>query len=466
MEITRKSGKKHVLSVFALVMINIIAIDSLRNLPVNAVMGVSIFFYYLAGGLLFLIPSALITAELATHHPKTGGAYVWVREAFGRKWGFISIWLQWIYNVIWYPTILSFVAANVAYLINPALVNNKIYMASMVVGLFSIGTLVNCFGMSLSGLTSILSAIGGTIIPMLSVIVLGGLWMLKGHPLAIEPTVKNFVPSLHMDTLAFLVVVLFSLMGLEMSASHAEEVKNPERDYPRALYYSGFLIMVSLMLASVAIAIVIPKSNLNIISGLDQAFELFLSAFHLKWLMPVVVLLIILGGFGGMAAWVIGPTRGLQVAAEDECTPKIFRKKNAKGAPIAILLLQWLIVLILSGLFVIFKFIGTWYWILSDLTAQLALLFYILMFAAAIRLRYKTPFKQHAFRIPGGKLGVWIVAMIGIITSIVAIFFGFLPPTGVQISSTKMYEALLIGGMILFTLPPIFIYKIQKKRKA
>lgn len=96
--ITRKS--KRVLSVFSLVMINIIAIDSLRNLPANAKTGFTIAFFYLIGTVFFMIPLALISAELATHRPKAGGAYVWVREAFGEQWGFLSIWLQWLVIVI------------------------------------------------------------------------------------------------------------------------------------------------------------------------------------------------------------------------------------------------------------------------------------------------------------------------------------------------------------------------------
>ncbi len=82
--------------------------------------------------------------------------------------------------------------------------------------------------------------------------------------------------------MAFLVVVFFSLMGIEMSAVHAEEVKNPERDYPRALYYSALIIVISAALSSTSIALIVPQQTLNIVSGLDQVFALFLNAFHLK----------------------------------------------------------------------------------------------------------------------------------------------------------------------------------------
>ena len=171
MEIT--VNKDRALGVFSLVMINVIAIDSLRNLPANAANGFSLVLLYVIASVLFLVPCILVTAELATHHPKTGGVYVWMREAFGPQWGFLTIWLQWIYNVFWYPTILSFIATNIAYLIDPALANEKIYIVPMVIGMFLIATWLNARGMKLSSIISTVCAIAGTIVPMIAIILLG-----------------------------------------------------------------------------------------------------------------------------------------------------------------------------------------------------------------------------------------------------------------------------------------------------
>lgn len=456
------SKNKKMLSVFSLVMINVIAIDSLRNLPTNAATGLYIIFYYLLASLVFLIPCLLITAELATNHPKTGGAYIWVRNAFGPLYGFITIWLQWIYNVIWYPTILSFIAVNIAYLFNPSLGSHKAFVVPLIIGLFTLSTIANNYGMKLSSLVSTLSAIIGTIIPMIAIIILGLAWVLLGKPLAIEPTLTHFIPTnLNGSNIAFLVVIFFSLMGFEMSGVHADEVNNPKRDFPKALLYSSILVMLTMVLASAAIAIVVPAHDLSIISGLDQAFSLFLTRFHLSWMMPIVILCIILGGFGGMSAWVLGPAKGLMVAAEDRCAPAFFAKANSRGAPVNMLFAQWVIVIVLCIMFLLFKSLNTWYWILSDLTAQLALLFYILMFAAAIRLRYTTEKKENAFLIPGGKLGLWITGLLGISSSLFAITIGFIPPSNIHINHVIGYEMVLIGGCMLFTLMPVLIYKLK-----
>ena len=109
-------------------MINIIAVDSLRSLPISATYGLSIFFLYGLMALFFFIPCALVTAELATGWPNTGGIYVWVREAFGRRWGFFVIFMQWIYNIVWFPTIMAFIASTCHITLTPLFL--KILMSS------------------------------------------------------------------------------------------------------------------------------------------------------------------------------------------------------------------------------------------------------------------------------------------------------------------------------------------------
>ena len=418
-----QQGPKKVLSVFALAMINVIAVDSLRSLPIGAEYGFSIVFFYIVGALLFFIPTALVAAELATGWPRTGGIYVWIREAFGRQGAFITIWLQWIYNVVWYPTILSFLATTIIYIINPHLASNKTFMLMVILVLFWLITALNCLGMKISGYISIVGAIVGTIFPMLFIIFLGGLWLLKGHPSQVAFSSSTFWPNLsHMGNLAFFVAVLFGLVGMEMSAVHAEEVKNPQRDYPRALLYSTLIIFFSLVLASLAIAIVVPHDQISLVSGLIQAYHIFFNTYNMPWMTGVIAVLIVVGGASGVSAWIIGPTKGLMIAAKDDCIPHFLSRVNKRYVPTRILLLQGLIFTLLSTVFLLMPTVNSSYWLLSAMTAQLAMLVYVFMFAAVIKLRYSHPDKPRAFKIPGSNAMVWCVGLIGIATCIGAIF--------------------------------------------
>jgi len=465
MQQPQQKPNRKLLSVFSLVMINVIAVDSLRNLPISAEYGFSIVFFYLLCTLFFLLPIALVTAELATGWPKTGGLYVWIREAFGPRIGFFVIWLQWIYNVIWYPTILSFLVATIAFLINPALVNNRIYMLVMVLGIFWGITILNFFGMRISSYLSTLGAIFGTILPMFFIILLGAIWLFNGRPIHIHFDHKSFFPDLSsINNLVFMVAVLFGLIGLELSAVHAEEVKNPRRDFPRALLISSLIIIVTLVFASLAISMVLPHDKISLVAGLIQSFSIFFNAYHLHWMIPIIAGLIILGGISGVSTWIIGPTKALMVASQDGSIPPLFKQQNRFGSPVAVLILQGCIVTLLCSAFLLMPSVNSSFWLLSVMTAQLAMLVYVFMFAAVIRLRYKTSStrKAAAFKIPYGNFGVCTIASIGILTCTTAVALGFFPPSQIKIGNLFTYESIMIAGIIACCLPPLVIYALRK----
>lgn len=454
---------KKVLSVFSLVMINVIAVDSLRTLPITAKLGFSLISYYMVAAFAFFIPVALVAAELATAYPNTGGIYVWVREAFGRRAAFITIWLQWIYNVVWYPTILAFIAATLAYLFAPDLANNRYYLWGTTLCLFWVFTLLNCFGMKVSSIISILGASLGTILPMVGVTVLGIVWIVMGHPIQIS-SASTWLPDFtSLGNLSLFSAVLFGLLGMEMSAIHAEEVKNPQRDYPRALAYSTVIIFSTLVLGSLAIVIVVPNDALSVVSGLIDAYAIFFNAYNMPWMTPLTAGLIILGGVSGLAAWIIGPTKGLLVSAHDGCLPRQFSRMNRHGAPTVILLTQGLIFTLLSTVMIFVESVNAAYWILSVMCAQLALLAYLFMFAAAIKLRYSRPDQHRAYKIPGGNFGMWIVAGTGFICCLITTLIGFVPPTQIPIDNVNFFESFLVGGMLLFVLVPWSLAKRNEK---
>lgn len=448
--------QKRTLGFFQLVMINVIAVDSIRTLPFAAEYGLSLVFFYLIAAIGFFIPSALVSAELGTGWPNTGGIYVWVREAFGKKAAFVVIWLNWIYNLAWYPTIMAFIVGTVAYFFNPQFAENKIFITSSVLILFWAVTLFNCLGMKFSSAFSTFGALIGTLFPMLLIILMGLFWIFNNEPMQIEMSWSAFVPDLSKTgNLAFLTTVLFGLMGLEMAATHAAEMRNPQKDYPRSLLVSSMIILGTMILSSLAIAIVVPKSSLSLVTGAMQAFAFFVGAYRLHWLIYFIAFFIIVGALSGAAAWIIGPTKGLMVASRDGSLPKTFSKTNSKGVPVNVLLLQGVIVSVLSLTFVWMPTVNSSFWILSAVTAQLALLLYIGLFAAGIRLHYLKPEVVRSFRIPFKKAGIWSVCGLGILSCLVVIVLGFIPPDQAQIKNVWLYELILIGGMILLSCAPL-----------
>ena len=225
-------------------MINVAAICSVKNWPLTAVYGFSSLFYFIISILFFFIPVSLVSAELATGWPERGGIYVWVKEAFGHRFGFLAGWLLWIENVVWYPTILSFIAGTVAYSFNPELANSTPYMFCVIFGAFWGATLLNLLGMKMSGWISSLGVILGTVIPGLIIITLGAYWIFSGKPSYITFSWDSFFPNLTSPhQLSLLSGVLLGFAGMEMSAVHAKDVQHPQKNYPRAILLSAIIIV-------------------------------------------------------------------------------------------------------------------------------------------------------------------------------------------------------------------------------
>ncbi len=454
---------RRVLSVGSLALLNISIMLSLRSLPIVAQLGFSSLFFFLIVGAFFLIPCALVSAELATGWPKSGGIYIWVREAFGDRFGFFSIWMQWVHNVAWYPVILSFVAVTFAHMVHPPLAENRFYILSVILVCFWGMTFLNYAGIKISVGSSSMGVVLGTIIPGIFIISLGLIWIFSGHPMALDAKAQHFFPDLHaMDSWVFLAGLFLAFAGLEVSSSLAGEAKNPQKNYPRAICLAAFVTFIILSLGALAIGWVLPTKDISLVAGLIEALERFLPAFHLSFLLPILGGLIILGALAEVNSWMISPIKGLYATSVHGNLPPFFQNLNAHGTPTHLLFFQAIIVSVPSIVFLFMPSTSSAFWMLTVLSAQSYLIMYIIMFAAAIYLRYTKPHVPRVYKIPFPHKGIWVVSLMGIVACLFAIVLGFVPPPHLDIGSPIFYKLFLILGLFVMCAIPLFIYQCKK----
>lgn len=179
-------GKTVKLGVFTLAIMNVTAVVSLRGLPAEAEYGLSSAFYYLFAAIVFLIPTALVAAELAAmFQDKQGGVFRWVGEAFGKKLGFLAIWLQWIESTIWYPTVLTFGAVSIAFIgmdhsQDMLLASNKYYTLAVVLVIYWLATFISMKGLNWVGKVAKVGGMVGTIIPAALLVILAIAYLAMG----------------------------------------------------------------------------------------------------------------------------------------------------------------------------------------------------------------------------------------------------------------------------------------------
>ncbi len=448
----------------SLVILMIAAIDNIRNLPAAALFGSSLILFFILAALLFLIPVSLVAAELSSAFPKTGGIYHWVDRAFGKKMGMAAIWLQWVNTVIWYPTVLSFIAGTLGYLIHPGLVENKTFLITFILVVFWGLTLFNLKGVYLSAIVNNACCLFGSMVPLCLLIGLGAIWVLKGEPLQITFALKDFVPPINSSTSwVSLIAIMASFTGMELAGVHVNDIKDPQRNFPKAALISCLFIFFSMTLGSLAIAFVIPEKEINLISGVMQMVDGFFKAFHLEPLTPIVGGLIVIGSIGLLINWLISPAKGLLHAAESGFLPAVFAKTNKDGVAYNILFAQATIVTLMCFLFLFEPNVGAFYWFLTAISTELYMIMYALMFAAALYLHYTHQDRKDTFKIPGKTIGIWLVCLLGAIGSLATIIVSFIPPDNVQYDSHLQYLVTIVIGNILCICPLAIFYRYRKK---
>jgi len=456
------------LSIITLAIMNVVAVVSLRGLPAEAEYGLSSIFYYLFAAVCFLIPVSLVAAELATGWPEKGGVFRWVGEAFGPRWAFLAMFMLWIEVTVWFPTALTFAAVSLAF-IGPnqswdqALSSNNMFVLAVVLAIYWMATFIAFRGVAAFTKVSKWGGVIGTIIPAIILIVLGFAYLMGGGKPQIELSWDKLIPDFtNFNNVVLAASIFLFYAGMEMNAIHVKEVDNPTRNYPIAIMLAAVGTVAIFVLGTLAIAFVIPQSDINLTQSLLVAYDDMFKWAGLSWLAPIMAVALAVGVLAGVVTWVAGPSSGLLVVAKAGYLPRWWQHTNKNGMATHILLVQACIVTLLAILFVVLPSVQAAYQILSQLTVILYLIMYLLMFAAAIYLRYSQPNRPRPYRIPGGDAGMWVIGGLGFLGSLLAFVLSFVPPGQIAVGSPTTYIGILIGLTIFFVIIPFVIYKLRQ----
>ena len=464
-ETSAKSGSgQGFMGAGSIALISLAAVLTLRGFPSVAEYGWSSIAYYIAGAVLFLVPLAMIAAELASAYPKAGGLYAWVKEAFHERSGVMAIWFEWIEDQVWFPTVLSFVAASAAYVIDPSLANHKVYLVVVMLGVFWVLTLLNFLGMRWTLRLNNPGVVIGTLIPVAVLIGIGIYWLIAGKHNAIPFSASKLEPSFsHISNLVFFVGVVLGYAGIELAGFHAKETKNPKRDFPRALAAAVVLIVGLSIIATLAIAFVVPQSQLSLLAGIPQTFAIAFKSLGIGvWATKLMAVLITIGTLVLISTWLLGPSKGLYAVETTGELPPVLHKVNKRHVPVALLVSQGVLTSVFACLFLFVPSINSAYWMLTALTTQILVMMYAMIMAAGIRLRYTQPDIERPYRVPGGMVGMWIVAGLGLFGCAFSFIIGFIPPTGVSHWPTPIYIAVMVAAIVICSVPPFITHRLRK----
>jgi amino acid transporter len=357
--------------------------------------------------LVWSLPTSLMVGELASALPEEGGYYCWVRRALGGFWGVQEAWLSMaasVFDMAIYPVIF------VTYLgrIEPA------WTIGSRGTWWALAVVVLCAGWNLRGARAVGEGSVGLFCLLLSpfvVLTAVGLW--KG--LVGQHGVGNFggsslwlkapgslwlkAPSLWLkapgagaDFAGAVSVTLWNYMGWDNASTVAQEVQEPQRNYPRAMLTAAGLVALTYVLPLAAVALVgIPAEQFSTGAWTDAAREVVG-----PWLALCVVVGGTMNGFGMFNALMMSYTRVPYALAEEGLLPKVVARRTAAGVP-------WVSVVLCSVAWALALGMSFERLISIDLVLYGGAL--VLEFVALVVLRVKEPELVRPFRVPGGLWG-------------------------------------------------------------
>ena len=470
---------KRTLTFFGFFAITASMVMTVYEYPSFASSGFHLVFFLIIGGILWFLPVALCAAEMATVKGwESGGIFAWVGNTLGRRWGFAALFFQWFQITVGFVTMAFFILAAFAYVVGwDALYKDPLVMFFGVAAIVWLLTLTQLGGTKYTARISKVGFMGGIIVPVL--VLLAGLliYFATGGMSQIAISPAAFVPDFSKaDTLVIFASFILAYMGVEASASHVNELKNPNRNYPLAMIILAVLTIALDALGGLAVATTLPASVLdgNLSFGVIEAFRAIYVE-HIgpafSWIVFAVALLLALGVLAEISAWIVGPSRALLDTAHDGILPPSFKKVNKHGVSVRTVVVQAAIVTmwdaVLCGSIALSggSSSSVGYLTAIGLTVVIYLVGYVLFFLGYFVLVLRKKSLPRSFQLPGGTPFKVIVAGVGLVMTLATLVISFFPSSNLTAQANQVYQITLFVAFAVSVALPFVIYS-QRHRWA
>jgi len=400
----------------------------------------------------FYVPLVFCVLELSSRYPEEGGLYVWSKRAFGEFAGFITGWMYWSSNLVYFPGILYFAAGNALFIGGSrwqGFSDNRTYF--VICSLIGLGfaTFLNVIGLDIG---KWLHNVGAVClwVPALTLIIMGGLaWGRFGS--ATDFSLTYFWPSTHLKDIAFWSTLAFALAGVESASVMGEEIRDARCNIPRALLLAGAIITVTYILGTICLLLALPRTEVSGLQGIMQAIAKAGDRVGFGSVTPIAAVLISISGLGTVGAWLAAVSRLPFVAGVDRFLPPAFGRLHPKwGTPHVALWTQCSV----AALFILLGQAGTNVKGAYDVLVSMGVITYFIpflfIFGAMIKVQ-REAVGPEVMLVPGGKaMAVWL-SLLGFATTSVTIVLALIP------SEDEPNKSLAAAKVISLTLSLILV---------
>ncbi|MEP7382288.1 MAG: APC family permease [Gemmatimonadota bacterium] len=417
-----------------LVLLKIVAIVNINNIPPTAVFGRISVVLWLLAFVAFFVPEAVAVLIFSQRYAGEGGIYLWIRKEFGEAHGFIAGWCYWTNNLLYIPVVLVYMAGIFAYSggeSGAGLADSKVFVSAFALGWLVLMAVLNIRGLKVGKWIQNIGGIG-TALSVVLVLAAAGIAIFKG--------VAQHAPLLVTDAgagsgmAASFSVMCMAFIGIELASTMGDEIRDPARDLRPAIFAAGAISLASYALVTGAVLLLVPLGELGVIQGIMQAVASGAKTAGAAWLIGPVAVLMGLSIGGSASAWFAGSTRVPFVAGLDSALPAALGRIHPKWRSPYIALI---VCAVLAGAFTVLSLIGSSvaeaYQVLLKAAVVIQLVPFVYLFLALVKTVRVTAFARGA-------------GMLGLLTTVVAIVFAFLPTA--EVASVATFELKLVVGVV------------------
>ena len=310
----------------------IACIVGVRWIPAAAHAGPGSVTLWLLAAVLFVAPLAVAVATLCVKYPGAGGLYLWTRGDFGPWHGFLCFWIYWMGIAFWFPSAAMFYMSVGAYTLGPSyahLADNRLYLIGTSLLAIAIALGTNMIGVKIGKWTENIGAISTWAIGGIFVTLAALVWSRHG-----SATRLDIIPKLNWDTTSFWASIAYAMTGLEMAGLMNAEIRDPERNLPRAGWIASGFATVFYSCLTVALLIFLRPENISEMNGFAQGGERAAQVLGIAWLAPILASMVFLTGLGQFGALGSSVSRLPFAVGVDNLLPRAFSRIHPRwGTP-------------------------------------------------------------------------------------------------------------------------------------
>jgi glutamate:GABA antiporter len=250
------------------------------------------------------------------------------------------------------------------------------------------------------------------------------------------------------------------LVGIELAGPFVSKMKNPKKDFSKAIMYATIGIILAYILGSVSLLLIKSPDQFSTANGLLEVIETIMHTVNMAWIAKLIFFLLFIGNMGIAIVWLVGATKMTIDGNDSHIFPEFLVRKTNNGVHMNALIVQGVIISLIMIVNMTLPSVEALYNFLVLMISVFMFIAYFLMSYSYLKMKLDRSNKYaNSTKTWGGKIAVFSIFAFPATVCIISVIYIISQPIG----NPWIYELQILGGPILFGIIGLYLYKRKEK---